>query len=632
LQLLVNHVDDTGRVAAGQAELLTSLVRRALHREVIRRTPQLYREGLLTENERLRINQGLWGKGPYDLPSRGLLIPKLETLAFRMQAGRPSAEKGQVRVAEESALERLAHSRAADILAAGLELNVLDKDLEEEAIAFYHQLVQEYFAGRVLAREPQPQRVEVAWRAGQVTPSLAEKVTTLEIGEPLPPLDATGWEETTLLAAAMTAGDGQDRFVDGLTLVNLPLAARCAAAPEVKINPALKQRIQEELLDRIADQEADLRARIAAAEALGDLGDPRFERREGPHGAYLLPPLLPISGGTYTIGDDNGEYSDEKPAHQVEVAAFEMSIFPVTNAEYRLFMETKPYDDERWWDTEAARAWRRGEGSNEGPKAQWRLNAETLRNNWTEEEIETYPSWTPEQKRTYLWLRRATAEELERQLEEWYPTGVKYQQPEYWEDSRFNHPSRPVVGVTWYEARAYCAWLSAQTGEQYDLPTEAEWEAAARGSLVDEMGDGGDRVGAGFKPAPTTYAYGDEYDAAKCNTFETHIRATTPVGVFPAGQTPQGIHDLTGNVWEWTSTIYRDYPYAADDGREDAEPADPPSTGPGQGLARRVRRGGSWRDDQNSARAVCRGGSHPDSRYRVVGLRVVRRPPSQNDH
>jgi formylglycine-generating enzyme required for sulfatase activity len=208
----------------------------------------------------------------------------------------------------------------------------------------------------------------------------------------------------------------------------------------------------------------------------------------------------------------------------------------------------------------------------------------------------------------YLWLRTVTTEELERQLEERFPSGTIYRQPEYWEDSRFNHPSRPVVGVTWYEARAYCAWLSAQTREDFRLPTEVEWEAAARG------------------PEGRRYAYGDEYDPAKCNTFDTHIRATTPVGVFPDGRTPEGVHDLTGNVWEWTSTIYRDYPYAADDGREEAEPAD--------ALARRVVRGGSWSNYRQSARAVSRNGSPPGNRNFNGGFRVVRRrrPPSQNDH
>ncbi len=66
---------------------------------------------------------------------------------------------------------------------------------------------------------------------------------------------------------------------------------------------------------RSREPEADLRARIAAARALGELGDPRFERRQGPHGAYLLPPVVSIPPGTYPIGSDEGLYQDEAPAH-----------------------------------------------------------------------------------------------------------------------------------------------------------------------------------------------------------------------------------------------------------------------------------------------------------------------------
>ena len=125
------------------------------------------------------------------------------------------------------------------------------------------------------------------------------------------------------------------------------------------------------------------------------------------------------------------------------------------------------------------------------------------------------------------------------------------------------------------EARAYCAWLSAQTGQDWRLPSEAEWEAAARG-----------------RAQVTTYAWGDEFDAARCNVFETHARRTTPVGVFPGGDTPEGLSEITGNVWEWTAAPTKTYAYQADRRREGTDRAD----------ARRVVRGGSW----NSYRVVAR--------------------------
>ena len=184
-------------------------------------------------------------------------------------------------------------------------------------------------------------------------------------------------------------------------------------------------------------------------------------------------------------------------------------------------------------------------------------------------------------------------------LAEWYPAG-RQTQPAYWHDDAFNNPAQPVVGMCWFEARAYCAWLSAQTGQTFRLPTEAEWEAAARGVQC------------------RRYAFGDDFDAARCNTFETHIRRTTPIGVFPGGETPEGLVDMTGNTWDWTSSLYTPYPYDAADGREDPSP-------PG---ARRVVRGGSWYDDQVFARASYRDDYAPGDRNDDLGLRVVRSSPS----
>lgn len=88
--------------------------------------------------------------------------------------------------------------------------------------------------------------------------------------------------------------------------------------------------------------------------------------------------------------------------------------------------------------------------------------------------------------------------------EQWYPAG-RQTQPADWNDEAFNNPAQPVVGICWYEAGAYCRWLSAQANVDFRLPTEAEWEAAARG-----------RTG-------RRYAYGDEFDIANCNLFATHI-------------------------------------------------------------------------------------------------------------
>ncbi len=610
LRLLTDQITKTGEMPTGQAALITGFVRRTLHREVTERKHRLFEPTtLFSENDREQIVYDAWDT-PFELPCEGELIPALERLAYQMQVGREAEEAGLVRIQMREAKKWLKHPSADDIIQAGVQLNVLDKETGRLEITFFHQLVQEYFAARTLARHPEPVRLTVPWHVNKVDKSVADTVDELDVSSPLPRLPATGWEESTLLAAAMS--QNQEAFVNGLMTPALPLAARCAAAAEVSISTALKKRLQNELITRIENNKADLRARIDAAEALGELGDPRFQQHDGAYGKYLLPPMAMIAAGKYPMGDDKSDYADEKPAHTVPIAAFELAIFPVTNKEYRLFMDADGYENERWWQTEAARAWLRGEGSSEGQKQSVRDLVQQLQG-FSEEQLHQVQA-TPEQLDQWLMLKGLSSEALEDLLEERYSSGEQYRQPAYWDDSRFKHHAQPVVGITWFEARAYCAWLSAQTGDRYRLPTEAEWEAAARGKK-------------GRK-----YAWGNAYDTARCNTFETHVRATTPIGVFPNGRTPEGITDLSGNVWEWTTTIWGatlqnpdfTYPYKADDGREDV----------GSTNVRRALRGGSWFNNRNNARAAYRDFNFPHDRSSDIGFRVavVRRSPSHQDH
>jgi formylglycine-generating enzyme required for sulfatase activity/transcriptional regulator with XRE-family HTH domain len=104
--------------------------------------------------------------------------------------------------------------------------------------------------------------------------------------------------------------------------------------------------------------------------------------------------------------------------------------------------------------------------------------------------------------------------------------------PQDW-DEQILHPSRPVVNVTWHEAAAYCKWAGVR------LPTEEEWEFAARGTEA------------------RRYPWGNQPpDASRANYDETGIGKPTPVGLFPAGNSPDGVADLAGNVWEWTGSDY----------------------------------------------------------------------------
>jgi len=382
LKLLSDQLDADASVASEPAALFTGFVRRALEREIIGKNPMFVGDGVLHARDRERIAGREWSDA-HDLPMRGPLISRLQALAYAMQERSGGSEGKQVMVTLDEALAHLNHARAEDLLKAGAQLAVLDEERRTDQVRFFHQLLQEYFAARQLAAQPAP-AAELArseWRADRIKPSLADKLLTLQDFEPLPPPDPSGWEETTVLAASMAADP--DAFVRSLVEANLELAARCAAALRAT-NRARRETVtmlQTRLLARSRDPAADLRARIAAARALGDLGDPRFERCAGPHGDHLRPPLVAIEAATYRVGSDEGLYADEAPAHEVALAAFAIGRFPVTNAEWRLFLDAGGYQNERWWHTEAARRWQRGEGIADGPRQQARDFRKTVRDN-----------------------------------------------------------------------------------------------------------------------------------------------------------------------------------------------------------------------------------------------------------
>ena len=238
LKLLVEQATD-GHVPSGRAALFTGIVRQSLKREVNGENA-LFQAGELVDERDIRrlAPAAVRWKTPFDLPERGVLLPGLGRLAFKMQAKRTATEAGQVRIAYDEAIAYLDHPRAEDLLEAGAALGVLDLDLGSEEVLYVHQLMQEYFAARRLVKKPDPALVAQAWRADEVSPSLAETLERLADSDPLPPLPPGGWAETTLMAAAMAADP--DRFVADLMTHNLPLAGRCAAQPDVGASRELK--------------------------------------------------------------------------------------------------------------------------------------------------------------------------------------------------------------------------------------------------------------------------------------------------------------------------------------------------------------------------------------------------------
>ncbi len=161
----------------------------------------------------------------------------------------------------------------------------------------------------------------------------------------------------------------------------------------------------------------------------------------------------------------------------------------------------------------------------------------------------------------------------------------------------------PVINVTWTDAMEYCQWLNnLLKGELPSelvlrLLTEAEWEKAARGT------DGSE------------YPWGNEFDKNKCNTSEGKKKNTSPVGLYsPQGDSPYGCADMAGNIWEWSHSLKKEYPYKFNDGREDKNV-----------LVARVLRGGSFLHSGRFARCACRIGS-VNFGY-DVGFRVAIAPP-----
>lgn len=159
--------------------------------------------------------------------------------------------------------------------------------------------------------------------------------------------------------------------------------------------------------------------------------------------------------------------------------------------------------------------------------------------------------------------------------------------PRHWDAKTRTYPAgkadHPVVYVSWHDAQAYAAWAGGQ------LPTEQEWEKAARGT------DG------------RLYPWGNDEPTPNLCNFNGNVGDTTPVGRYsPQGDSPYGCVDMSGNVWEWTESLYADV------------------------EAWRVLRGGAWDNSRNLARAAYRGDVRPDLRRDGIGFRVVvRRPPSR---
>jgi formylglycine-generating enzyme len=177
-----------------------------------------------------------------------------------------------------------------------------------------------------------------------------------------------------------------------------------------------------------------------------------------------------------------------------------------------------------------------------------------------------------------------------------YLAATRHRPPLHWQDSAFSNPAQPVVAVSWFDAIEYAGWLSRVTGRHYHLPTEAEWERAARGGLEDK-----------------SYPWGDAPPESLPNYASRWKTGPEPVGQdAPNGF---GLRDIAANVHEWCSDWYSPHYYAASPERN------PP--GPAEGK-RRASRGGSWRHYTKVSRCAARSSIPPEFQYADYGFRLAR--------
>lgn len=167
--------------------------------------------------------------------------------------------------------------------------------------------------------------------------------------------------------------------------------------------------------------------------------------------------------------------------------------------------------------------------------------------------------------------------------------------PPFWEDPNFAHPEQPVVAISWFEALKYCEWLSSTTRRKYRLPTEAEWERAARGGVDGNLFPWGD------EPPQSLPDYGERWK-------------TGPEPAARYAPNGYGLYDICDNVHEWCSDWYAPDYYAVSPERN--------PRGPETGQ-RRASRGGSWRHHIKVARCAARSSIPPEFQYADYGFRVA---------
>ena len=362
-------------------------------------------------------------------------------------------------------------------------------------------------------------------------------------------------------------------------------------------------RVQRLLLNRCQTNDLAPAERAESGRLLGLLGDPRPGVAPRSLDDLAAMEFCYVPAGPFWMGEHKeaiqklaSSYSipqEELYRNTTLNQGFWIARHPVTVAQFNLFVDQGGYRQEQWW-REAIKAglWKEGKVFSRF----WSESDQESRDEWRERPGDSGP--------------------------------------------RFTAPNHPVVDVSWYEALAFCRWLQARAHLppffQLGLPSEAEWEKAARGGESLPAKPVVRTIASGLVEPPQPdmlpeernqrqYPWGDEFNPNRANCDETKLRATSAVGCFQAGASPCGVEDMCGNTWEWTRSLWgKDwqkpsfrYPYLMDVKRESPD-------APSEIL--RVLRGGAWGGPADGARCAYRYGGDPGYRGRLIGFRVVASP------
>lgn len=450
----------------------------------------------LLKSQRLEAAKRMAG---IDLESTGIALGKAAANPAQFIMAVSAGDPGETAEAiTDRWLGKIAGDKQAEQFLSGLGFDALSGALDDPEILPITR-VRQLLAARYLLSQP----AEIAVSHFHANPPLWTPVITS-----LARRRAATGDIHHLIEALMT-GSG-DALLRGALLAGDLLQEKDPLIP----------RVMQHLLTMIEQGALSASERERAGRLLSRWGDPRD-----------LEALASVPGGVFTFGSNT--HPNSAPPHAVSVEAFQIGLYPVTNAAYGAFI------------TETGRLWR---------------------------------------------------------------------SPDGFADDRRN---APATNLTWHDARAYCAWLTqrwqreGKIGENdiVRLPTEPEWERAARG----DQPNAGDTT--------IIYPWGTTWIEDAANSEEAGFNDTCVVGLFPKGRSPYGCYDMAGQAWEWATTLWGEdmttpdfqYPYT-DDGREALD---------AKATVRRVLRGGCFSSGQLKACCTYRGSLEPDGFWRGNGFRIV---------